>query len=224
MNDELIARKLSELIKEGHSISNNISNSSTNFEIYEYSNIKKFQTGAENILRLRFGKKSEYYNQFLYAYKMKFPEAEHVSYHTISIIDTQTGILEAVYDALKSGLTEDLFYQREVLVFTDMLNQAFEFLNHKQYFAAAMYGRVVLEVTIKEFAKNNNVDTHQKFDQIIINLRKDEFIHKPLENSLRANYEIGSWAAHGDEKFNKLSSRQINDFLSFIRDNVLTLK
>ena len=105
-----------------------------------------------------------------------------------------------------------------------MLNQAFEFLNHKQYFAAAMYGRVVLEVTIKEFAKNNNVDTNQKFDQIIINLRKDEFIHKPLENSLRANYEIGSWAAYGDEKFNGLSSRQTNDFLSFNRDNVLTLK
>ena len=223
MNDELIIKKMSELIKDGHSISNTIAIARVKSQIYEYTDIKRFQTGAENILRLRFGNHSEYYKQFLATYNMKFSERGDVAYYTSSIIQVQTGILEAVSDALKSGLIEDIFYQREVLVFSDMLNQAFEFLNLKLDLAAAVYGRVVLEITIKEFAKKNDIDSNQKFDQIIINLRTNELIHKPLENSLRANYEIGTWAAHGDEKFNKLTSSQINEFLSFIRDKVLTL-
>jgi hypothetical protein len=139
------------------------------------------------------------------------------------LIQKQIGVLAAALDALQCGLIDDIFYQREIIVFSDMLDQAFEFLSYKLNLAAAMYGRVVLESTIKEFAKKNNINSDEKFDQIIINLRKNELIHKPLENSLRANYEIGSWAAHADEKFNDLSLSQINEFLTFIRDKVLTL-
>ena len=223
MKDEIISAKLADLIKDGHSISNNISRNFIDFEINEYKNIQKFQTGAENILRLRFGKNSEFYQQFMSTYKMKIPETRNVAYLTKSQIQIQTGILEAVHDALKLGLTEDIFYQRELLIFSDMLDQAFEFLDYKQNLAAAMYGRVVLEVTIKEFAKKNNINAEQRFDQIIIGLRKNGIIHKPLENSLRANYEIGTWAAHGDKRFNDLTSNQVKEFLSFVRDKVLTL-
>lgn len=227
MNDEIISTKLIELINEGHSISTNITRDiKINFndsEVNEYRSIKKFQIGAENILLLRFGKNSVFYQQFMNTYKMKIPEARNMAYFVKSRIQAQTGILEAVYEAFKSGLTDDIFYQRELLVFSDMLDQAFEFLDYKLDLAAAMYGRVILEATIKEFAKKNNVNTEQKFDQIIISIRKNGIIQKPLENSLRANYEIGTWAAHGDKRFNDLTSNQVKEFLSFIRDKVLTL-
>ena len=76
---------------------------------------------------------------------------------------------------------------------------------------------------IKEFSKKNDIDSNLKFDQIIIKLRQNGFIHQNLETSLRANYLIGNWAAHGDEKFNKLSNNEIKEFLVFIRDKVLNL-
>lgn len=96
-------------------------------------------------------------------------------------------------------------------------------LEHGLNLAAGTYGRVVLETTIKEFAKEHDIDSKLKFNEIIINLRMKGFIQKPFENSLRANYEIGSWAAHGNEEFNKLTKTEIKEFLVFIRDKVLTL-
>ena len=112
MNDELIIKKMSELIKDGHSISNTIAIARVKSQIYEYTDIKRFQTGAENILRLRFGNHSEYYKQFLATYNMKFSERGDVAYYTSSIIQVQTGILEAVSDALKSGLDYNNSYSQ----------------------------------------------------------------------------------------------------------------
>ncbi|MFC1787533.1 hypothetical protein ACFLY8_05860, partial [Halobacteriota archaeon] len=88
--------------------------------------------------------------------------------------------------------------------------------------AAGIYGRIVLETAIREFAKKKGIE-HDKFDQIIIKLRQSGIIHKPFENSLRANYEIGSWAAHNDQQFNDLGDNEIKEFLVFIRDKVLNL-
>ena len=48
-------------------------------------------------------------------------------------------------------------------------------------------------------------------------------IHEPFENSLRANYKIGSLAAHGDDGFSKFSESEIREYLAFVRDKVLTL-
>jgi hypothetical protein len=222
MTEELIIKKLSALIKDGREIVSNISRHRFEYSNTEHINIKKFQLSAENALELRFGLTSRFYTEFMNTYNASSNQVKTSDFYTRQI-QRQIGILGAALDALQLGLVDDLFYQKEILVFSDMLNQAFEFLNYKLDLAAAMYGRVVLESTIKEFAKKNNVNSDEKFDQIIINLRKMELIHKPLENSLRANYEIGTWAAHGDEKFNSLTSSQINEFLAFIRDKVLTL-
>ena len=89
--------------------------------------------------------------------------------------------------------------------------------------ASAIYGRIVLETTIREFAEKNGISP-VKFDQLIIKLRQDGVIHQPFETSLRANYKIGSWAAHGNQEFENVSDKEIKEFLSFIRDRVLTLK
>lgn len=218
MSDEHIKQKLLELIQTGAKIHKDLKLNRVSLR-----QINKFQISAESLLSLRFGKNSRFLLEFINQINQhNNPKLTTSSQYSL-IISAQIGVLEAALYTLENGLTDDIFYQRELLIFNGMLDQAFEFLTYKLDLAAAMYGRVVLENTIKEFAKKNNVDSNDKFDQIIINLRKNELIHKPLENSLRANYEIGTWAAHGDEKFNHLTSSQINEFLSFIRDKVLTL-
>lgn len=227
MNDEIIINKLSELIKDSSSILK-----SENISTYPYSNIcytnsqaeTKFQISAKNIIRIRFGEDSTFYKDFMNTFQLEpYREESSGKYH-YRLVKLQIGVLEAILDALKNGLTDDLFYQRELLVFSDLLEQAFEFLDNKLYLAAGTYGRVVLETTIKEYAKERGIDSKLKFNEIIIDLRMKSFIQKPFENSLRANYEIGSWAAHGNEQFKLLNKDEIKEFLVFIRDKVLTLK
>ena len=139
----------------------------------------------------------------------------------------QVGILQAALDALNRGLTKDLFYEREVIVFSDLLDQAYEFLaNQSTYLAAGVYGRIVLETTIREFAKlklRENYSPEMKFDQIIIKLKKERYISEIIENRLRDYYKIGSHAAHNDEEFKDYSKKDLKDFLTFVKDNVLTL-
>lgn len=115
--------------------------------------------------------------------------------------------------------------------FSDLLNQAHELLDQNLRIAAAIYGRIALETTIKEYGRkegieevNNKDISDAKFDQVIIKLRKEDCIRQPFEDSLRANYRIGSYAAHGNEEFEDYSDSEIREYLSFIRDKVLTLR
>lgn len=217
MDDQLIIREFSELIKVGNGINS-----------YSITNQKRkyFQTTAKNLIRIRFGTDSPFYKEFLDTYNHKSSQGRYSTenrYH-LSLIGLQTGVLASIHHALKNGLTDDLFYQREILVFSDLLEQSFEFLDNGLNLAAGIYGRVVLETTIKEFATEKGIDSDLKFDQLIIKLRQENIINSPFEISLRANYKIGSLAAHGNEEFPKLTENAIKEFLVFIRDKVLTLK
>ena len=215
MDDEKIITKLDEIIEEGREIARRVG--------FNDRSAKKFQISAKNLLKIRFGSDSIYYNEFLNTYKIKPRRGETYSDVNHRLVRLQTGVLEAVLDALKNGLTDDLFYQKELLVFSDLLEQAFEFYEKGITLATGIYGRIVLELTIKEFANKNGINSNMKFDQIIIKLRQKDIIHQNLETSLRANYLIGNWAAHGDEKFNELDNKEIKEFLVFIRDKVLNL-
>ena len=131
MDDKIIIKKLSELILDGNSAK------------FDEQAQKKFQISAQNIIRVRFGVNSTFYNDFMDTYKTKFHTDESLFKYNRRITELQTGVVEAILDALKNGLTDDLFYQRELLVFSDLLEQSFELLDHGLNLAAGTYGRVV---------------------------------------------------------------------------------
>lgn len=84
----------------------------------------------------------------------------------------------------------------------------------------------MLETAIREFAKlklRENYSHDMKFNQIIIKLRDSGLILKTFEERLRSYYTIGSDAAHNSEDFQKVSKKELDNFLTFIKDNVLTL-
>ncbi len=221
--DTKVRNELVRLIKYG----SEIVRSSTEDYSFEskinafHKDVKSFQLSTENLLINRFGRGSFYYKHFE---KSNVRSRSSVSEYKL-LISVQVGILESVLIALDHGLCDDLFYQREIVVLSDMLDQAFAFIEYDLSLAAGIYGRIVLETAIKEFAKSKlpESELNGKFDQLIINLRKNGYIQKPFENSLRANYEIGSWAAHGNEQFLKRKKEENMEFLLFIRDRVLTL-
>ncbi len=226
MNDDKIKLELKDLIDEGVKICSNISTfnqtqiSSSLSNESRKASIRKWEYRALNLLKLRFGINSDFYKNFSNSIKTKSDTNEYYREN----VDLATKTLEFILYSLEHGFTEDLFYKHEMILFGDMLNQAFEFLKLGHKLAAAIYGRIILDLTIIEFADKNGIDTKRKFNEIIIDLRKGGFIHEPFENSLRANYKLGSLAAHGDEKFNEFSITEIREYLSFIRDKVLVLE
>jgi hypothetical protein len=186
-----------------------------------------FQMSAENILEIGFGENSSYCKRFTKSYEMVFSVQEDERDILKQKMFVQIGILQAASDALNRGLTKDLFYEREMIVFSDILDQAYKFLESQStYLAAGVYGRIVLETAIREFAKlklRENYSPEMKFEQIIIMLKKEGYIQEILENRLRDYYKIGSHAAHNSEDFKKYSKKELNGFLTFVKDNVLTL-
>jgi len=230
MKDEKIIEKLRALIEQGVSLSESLERGEGNIAIGShrtlahnrqyYEKAVNWKGACINLLEIRFGKDSLYLKDFILRIKER---DEYSGEFYKEKIAKATGVLRYVLDALESGLTEDLFYQREILLFSDLLKQAYEFFEKGFKEAAAIYGRIVLELTIKELASKNGIEENT-FDQTIIKLRQAGIIHQPFETSLRAQYQTGSLATHNNEEFKKLSDSEIKEYLNFIRDRVLTLK
>ncbi|MEE9176020.1 MAG: hypothetical protein V3U19_07585 [Thermodesulfobacteriota bacterium] len=226
MDDALILEKLKKLIKDGNNLGNNLypaTDINVKSNRFSYQIAEKWKLSSINLLKLRFGIHSDYFQNFF--------DAINTNYHSDikyvkENVQRGTGALEYVYDALESGLIDDLFYKREILVFSELLEQAYEFLDSGLDLASAIYGRIVIETTIKEYALKNNIKNSKdlKFDQLIIKLRQEGVIQQPFEIALRGNYKIGSWATHGDKEFENVTHTEIKEFLNFIRDKVLTLE
>ncbi|MBU0460538.1 MAG: DUF4145 domain-containing protein [Nanoarchaeota archaeon] len=222
MNEALILKELKALIKEGNELKSKLKDWNVNVvnSLY-YQDAKRWEGKAKNLLKVRFGQFSVFHDDFA---SESYSHYENGCRYYRENIAKATGVLEYIYDALSKGLVDDLFYKKELVIFLDMHKQAEEFLKQGYKRPAAIYGRIVLETTIKEYAKKMEAFEDVKFDQLIIKLRQKGIIHEPFETSLRANYKIGSMAAHADDNFEKLTDSEIREFLGFIRDKVLTLE
>jgi len=224
--DTEIITKLNALIVEGGKLKGRLHPiPSSNYTVAQhnqkhYQESERWRQKCLIFLKFRFGINSDHYQNFEANIEETSPKAGEYYEENVG---KALGVMEAALYSLEAGLTEDLFYKKEVELFDDLLRQANEFLEKDFDFASGIYGRIVLETTIREFANKNNI-SENKFEHLIIKLRQAKFISKPDENSFRANYEIGSWAAHGKEEFKNLSKERKKEFLDFIRDKVLTLK
>lgn len=228
--DITVTNELLSLVETGLKIKQDVSKCG----FVDFVNIKCFQTSALSILQNRFGENSSYYKEFLQASQIKITES---SLKTLTLLELATiagaiganvGALKASINALENGLADDFFYQKEMIVYNDLLDQANEFLeNQSTYLAAGVYGRILLETAIREFAKlklHENYNKEVKFNQLIVKLRNERFILQTFEERLRSYYTIGSDAAHNSPDFKNYSKKDLKDFLTFIKDNVLTLK
>jgi hypothetical protein len=225
MEDPRVISMLKSLIKDGTKLRNDLMEAplSTWTPVIEHNReyhqiAEKWRISCMNILELRF-RKSFFFKEFREAIDTRYSTGSRYCKNNVG---RALGILEAVLEALESGMTEDLFYKREVILFGDLLDQANEFLKKGFDLAAAIYGRIILETVVKEFAGKNDIQENS-FDETIVALKKASVISQPLEHSLRANYAIGTTATHNYEDFKKISKQDIKNFLDFIRDKVLTL-
>jgi len=235
MNDEKFITALSELISDGFSILNSLTFgpilNKGSIKLYDDERIQivRFEMFAESILKTRFGVNSTIYANFVNFSNKLYADNHTDRYHMYkNIVEVQVGILQAALDALNSGLTEDLFYQNEIVIFSDLFDEALECYKHQKYLTVGVYGRIIIETVVREFAKLKLSEADyvscKSFEEIVIKLRKNDFILQPLEENLKTNYKVGSHAAHNDEEFKKYTKREWEKFLNFIQYDVLTLK
>jgi len=190
------------------------------------SSLIKWQSEALNIISLRFTRDSPQFSRFLSSFSQDYLNQRKLfSWDTVEgDIIRANAILGWIVSSLKEGFVDDVFYKKELEVFSTMLDQAYEFHKNNLLIAAAVYGRVIVETTLREFYEIKvGKKFLGKFDALIIDLKTLGHITKPFEGSLRANYAIGNQAAHNDPEFSKLTNKDILDFLNFIRDKVLIL-
>jgi hypothetical protein len=217
MGDGTMLVELESVIQEGHSLSEDLLERGQRYgtELLE-SRSKKWVYSTLNLLKLRFGEKSNFVIQF----QAEFEKADFIYKQNI---ERATAILEYIRESLEKGLTEDLFFKQRLEIYSDVLHQAEEFLKQGHRLAAAIYGKIALENAISYYAKKKGIADTMKFDQLIIKLRQAGMIQAVLEHSLRSNYAIGSAAALGDPTFQKYSRKELEEYLRFIRDEVLSL-
>ncbi len=136
------------------------------------------------------------------------------------------GILRSVKREVELGYIEDSIFLHKKESLSNILGDGFTLLKHGYKEAAAIYGRIVLETTVKELCKLKEIEVekNEKFPSVLVKLRKKGTIDLPLERSLQAQYDIGSLAAHGKKEFDEKTPQDILFMLTFIRDSVLQLK
>lgn len=121
------------------------------------------------------------------------------------------------------NLVPDAQHLYESTIFSNLIEQAFELLKNNYKTAAAIYGRLVIENTIKDLCRLNKIEGKEKVSDMLVELRKLNIIDLPQERTIQAKYDIGSLAAHGKKEFERYTDRDIEELLEFIRDKIITM-
>ncbi|MBI2076476.1 MAG: DUF4145 domain-containing protein [Candidatus Aenigmarchaeota archaeon] len=195
----------------------------------------EWSTSSLNFLRYFFGINHFFIERFRknlnvkYVYTQTEPNGSSIQKEVLCVKEKMSklrGVLMSIKKEVEMGYSEDVTFLHKRESLSDILEDGFVLLEHDYKVAAAIYGRIILENTIKELCKLKGVDIekNENFSSMLLKLRQIKTIDLPQERSYQAQYDIGSLAAHGKEDFNKKTKRDILDMLNFIRDNVLQLK
>lgn len=131
-------------------------------------------------------------------------------------LDRVLGILNSIENEIKKGLFEGLEDLISGDIFDSVLESAKYLLGRQHKDAAAVYGRVVLEQTLKRLCDKQNppitYSSHTKISKLNDELKKVRCLSTPEWRRNRFGLDIGNAAAHG--KFTNYTSDDVNKFLS----------
>ena len=195
----------------------------------------EWATSTTNFLRFSFGLNHFFVERFSkianLKYTYKYIESngsgfEKEIYCYKEKMSRLCGVLMSIKKEAELGFIEDATFLHKKESLSDILEDAFVLLEQDYNLASAIYGRIILENSIKELCRLKEIpmDKNEKFSSMLNKLRQKTIIDLPQERSYQAQYDIGSFAVHGKEEFNKKTKKDIMNMLNFIRDNVLQLK
>ena len=190
----------------------------------------KWDLSCKNLLRNQFGTEHHFYKNFYNSIDSKWElplkngGKQCIEYPKETLAKAYA-VLTYVKEEFELGLVADAKHLYEADLFSNLLEQAYELAENGYTVASAVHGRLIIENFINDLCRIKEVELEEKnkLPQKLVKLRKKDVINLPLERTIQAQYDIGTFAVHGLEDFNKYNGEKIKNFLNTIRDNILTI-
>ncbi len=234
---EFIRKRLGDLIIETKKLLNEIPPfrriDGANQDVICITLFNKWKLSCSNFLRSSFGENHYFLEEFKDAISHSWQETIDLRGHKLgrSLLYSREQVAEGyatllfIKEQIDLDLVSDAQHLYEAGLFSNLIEQAFELLKNDYKNAAAIYGRIVIENTIKDLCRMNKIEIqNKKMPVLLTELRKMNVIDLPKEREIQAKYDIGSLAAHGKDEFNKYNKRNIEKLLEFIRDEIITIE
>lgn len=230
----MFLQRLNQLIEEGVTLVNK-SPSVKKYKPLEqnynlYAKCIKWDLSCRNLLRIQFGNEHVFYKNFRYSsaetWKLNLGNgATQPIEFPKEILTKAYAVLIYVKEEFELGLVADAKHLYQADLFSDLLEQAYELVERGYTVASAVYGRLIIENFINDLCRIKEVELEEieNLSNKLVKLRKKDVINLPLERTIQAHYDIGTFAVHGLKDFNEYNEKKIIDFLDTIRDNILTI-
>lgn len=139
---------------------------------------------------------------------------------THDVFEHRLAIFRAARDDYEGGFLFDLRSMIHAEVFSDELEQAQSLLDNGYKALAAVVTGVVLETTLKELCKQNNIGI-AKVNRMNADLAKEGVYNKTRQDLVQAWAKIRNSAAHGDN--NEFSEGEVANMITGVREFIATV-
>lgn len=198
--------------------------------VAHYAECHQWNLSCRNLILSQFGTEHSFFNNFMIATEMwQIPlegDAIQPLEYPQEVMAKAHSVLLHIKEEVELGLVADAKHLYEADLFSNLIEQAYELADKDYLVGAAVHGRLVIENYINDLCRIKKVELEDKdkLPQKLTKLRKKQVIDLPLERKIQASYDVGTYAVHGREEFNKYSKEQVIDILNNIRDNILIIK
>jgi hypothetical protein len=222
-----ISKRFENLIERGNEIyTNSDTGYNFNFNSFEfadeqYSKGIAWKLSTKNILQKVYGERSEYYVLFSKIFS-GYSESLKIQYCQENIAQS-LGILTSAKEEFDLGLIQKIIHIVSVEFFDNVLDQAKELLRKGYKDPAAILGRIIIENTLKDLCKRNDIQLREGEGASSLNekLKSNHVFTLPQFKLCRTNIELGNDAAHGN--FMKYSEHDVSKMFEYIENSLLIL-
>jgi len=207
-----LLKRFDELIANGEALLKNVKDISS--RLGDLAKLQRWETSCLHLLNLTFEEDSIYFENLRGAFGLGNREA-HLA-HGIEI-------MRGAKEEIERGFLYDIEHLISADFFDSVIEQAEYLLKSGFKDVAAVLGRVVIENTLKDIGKRENIPVPEKTQLSELNqiLRDNSVYEKNIWRLVQAQIDLGNYAAHGD--FGKYEDKSVAFMLTWIRETLLNL-
>lgn len=186
-----------------------------------FSDCVAWKLSSKNLLQKVYGEDSEPYTIFNKIYS-QYAESNRSQYDKENISQS-LGVLKSAKEEFDLGFTHKIMHILSVEFFDNILDQSKELLKKGYKDPAAILGRVIIENTLKDLSRRNNIQLNEGEGASSLNekLKSLNVFTLPQFKLCRTYIEIGNDAAHGN--FDKYSQDDIKKMFEYIETSLLVM-
>ena len=209
-------KRFDELVESGKQLADYFVNLDSDWDYVSSEMLARktaWQTSCLHFMQKIFGVRNVYVLRF----------RRTLSYADASQIRWELELLKKAREEVEKGFAYSVEHLVSADVFGSILEQAEYLLKSGFKDVAAVLGRVVIENTLKVFAKRENIKLPEKIQFSDLNqlLWKNGVYAKNVWRSIQAQVDLGNYAAHG--QFDKYEEKSVAFMLTWIRETLMSL-